>query len=155
MARDAGQLGHERAQPASLARHLDLEQLLGRKRRSLLAHHPAHVVAAVHQRAELVVLAVLGQLLDAAVQVAKRGLRGDDLLAVYLDDQSQHAMRGRVLRPHVDDEVLGGEPVHPARHALDARRRLAQAWVPSAASSPTSVTMSRGSLTAAVPPQAS
>jgi hypothetical protein len=44
--------------------------------------------------------------LDAGVQVADLGIDADDDLAVDLQHQAQHAVRRRVLRPHVEDHVL-------------------------------------------------
>ena len=86
--------------------------------------HARDIVATVHEGAELVVAATLGELLDAAVQVAQRGLGRDDLLAVDLDEQTQHAVGRGMLRAHVDDEVLGGEPVDAGRSAADGSRQL-------------------------------
>ena len=46
----------------------------------------------------LVVVGVLADLLDAAVEVAEDRVEVDDLLAVDLEDDPQHAVGGRVLR---------------------------------------------------------
>jgi hypothetical protein len=40
------------------------------------------------------------------VQVSDLGIQADDDFAVDFDNQAQNAMRGRVLRPHVQDHVL-------------------------------------------------
>ena len=80
---------------------------------------PDEVVATVHEGADRVVAAVLGELLDAAVQVADDGLARDDLFAVELEVEAQDAVRGRMLRAHADDEVLGRELVDAGR-ARDA-----------------------------------
>ncbi len=45
-------------------------------------------------------------LLDAGVQVADAAAGLGDRLAVDLQDQPQHAVGGRVLRAHVDDDAL-------------------------------------------------
>ena len=53
--------------------------------------------------------AVLGDLLHAAVQVADDAVGAGDFFAVELQDDAQHAMRGRVLRAHVQNEFIGVE----------------------------------------------
>ena len=45
-------------------------------------------------------------LLDAGVQVADDRAGLGDGLAVELQHEAQHAVRGRVLRAHVDDDAL-------------------------------------------------
>ena len=47
----------------------------------------------------------LAGFLDAGVQIADLGADADDDFAVDLDDQAQHAVRGRVLRAHVEDHA--------------------------------------------------
>ena len=44
---------------------------------------------------------------DAGVQVADDGLGLEDDFAVELQNHAQHAVRGRVLRPHIEDHRLG------------------------------------------------
>ena len=74
------------------------------------------VIHAVHVRRELLIAAVLGNFLDAAVQVADHALRADHLFAVQAQLHAQHAVRGRVLRPHVQDNFV--RPEHGVtRHA--------------------------------------
>ena len=60
---------------------------------------------------DLVVVGVLAQLLDAAVEVAEDRVEVDDLLAVELEDDPQHAVGRRVLRPHVDEHLAVAERV--------------------------------------------
>ena len=67
------------------------------------------VVLAVGPRDDLVVLAVLADLLEAAVQIADVRDAAHDRLAVELEHQAQHAVRRRVLRPDVDEHVLAVE----------------------------------------------
>jgi hypothetical protein len=50
-------------------------------------------------------------LFDAGVQVADVGGEGDDGLAVNLEHEAEHAVCGRVLRPHIDDHGLVGDGV--------------------------------------------
>ncbi len=65
------------------------------------------VVLAIGPRDDLVVLAVLADLLEPAVQVADVRDAADDRLAIELEHEPEHAMRGRVLRADVDEHVLG------------------------------------------------
>ena len=58
------------------------------------------------ERDHLLVELGLAGLLDAGVQIADLRVEADDDLAVDLQHQAQNAMRGRVLRPHIDDHVL-------------------------------------------------
>jgi hypothetical protein len=55
---------------------------------------------------KLVVMHVLRDLFIPAVQVAD--IRGDlrDDFAVHFQDKSKHAVRRRMRRPHVDDQLL-------------------------------------------------
>ena len=61
-------------------------------------------------------------LLDARVQVSDHRTDAADLLAVEVDDQPQHAVRGWVMRTEVDGEELAAEGALLAglrdRHAL-------------------------------------
>ena len=52
-------------------------------------------------------VAVLGELLGGAVHVADHRLGARDDLAVELEHHPEHAVRGRVLRPDVEDHLLG------------------------------------------------
>ena len=79
-------------------------------RRTLLAMR-RQVVGAVGERDDLVVVAVLAQLLEAGVQVADVRDAALDRLAVELEHQPQHAVRRGVLRADVDQHVLGAEVV--------------------------------------------
>ena len=67
------------------------------------------VVLAVGPRDDLVVLPVLADLLEAAVQVADVRDAAHHGLAVELEHQPQHAVRGRMLRADVDEHVLALE----------------------------------------------
>ena len=67
-------------------------------------------VVAVHQHQDLPGVAVLGQLLGRAVHVADHRLGADDQLAVELEHHPEHAVGRRVLRPDVEDHLLGPKP---------------------------------------------
>ena len=61
------------------------------------------IVDAVGERDDLLIELGFAGFLDAGMQIADLGTDADDDFAVELDDQAQHAMRGRVLRAHVQD----------------------------------------------------
>jgi hypothetical protein len=61
----------------------------------------------VHQDERLARVAVLRELLRAAVHVADHGLRATDHLSVELEDDAEHPVGGGVLRPDVEDHLLG------------------------------------------------
>ena len=68
--------------------------------------HRRAVVEAVGVRDDVVVGVVLGFLLEAAVQVAAVDVGAHDLLAVELGDDLDRAVRRRVRRADVDDDVV-------------------------------------------------
>ena len=118
---DARDLGEQRADPLRALRHLDAEQLLGRQRERVLLRHRAHVVEPVEIRHRLHVGLVLDQLLGAAMQQADMRIGALDDLAVHLEDQPQHAVRGRVLRAEIHARGCRSRPVLPVP-ARDERR---------------------------------
>ena len=67
----------------------------------------ADPVVTVHQHQRLARVAVLGELLGRAMHVADHRLGARDDLAVELEHHAQHAVRRRVLRPDVEDHLLG------------------------------------------------
>src|SRR6202012_5258547 len=64
--------------------------------------HPGHERDALRQ------VPVFEVVLDSGVQVVDSAAGLGDGLAFDLQDQSQHAVSGRMLRPHVDDDPLAG-----------------------------------------------
>ena len=109
MARDALQLGENRADVAGAAGHLDLHQLLDGLAVAQIVRGRRHVVHPVGQQNDLRPVPVLAQLLDAAVDVADDDVGVDHPLAVEPQHHPEHAMRAGVLRAHVDDELVGVE----------------------------------------------
>ena len=92
-----------------LLRHLHAAQLLDGQRVGQVHVHPGQVIHAVGVGDELDRRDVLADLLGAAVQVAQvRRDLGDDL-AVGAQHQPQHAVRAGVLRPHVDEHLVGAD----------------------------------------------
>jgi hypothetical protein len=101
-----GDLGEHHADVLRTLGHFDAQQLLdGQAVRMLVGHH-RHVVQPVHVGQRLDVGLALGQLLGGAVQQADVRVGALDDLAVQLQHQAQHAVRGRVLRPEVQGVVL-------------------------------------------------
>ena len=129
---DARQLGEDRADVLRARRRLDPHEQLGAVDERHLVREARQPVDAVDQRGDLRVGAELGELLVAAVHVADDRIGRDHPLAVEAHDETQRAVRRRVLRPEVEDHVAGVEldvhlrvgEVTPrlARH-LDLRKR--------------------------------
>ena len=99
---DAVELAEQRAHPGRLLGHLEREQLLDREHEHELVVLVADVVDALRVRDALPPRLLLHRLLEAGVQVADHRVEADDLLAVEVDDQAQHAVRRRMVRPEVD-----------------------------------------------------
>ena len=114
---DAGQLVHHDAQPLRLRRNIESQQLLHCQHIAEIVRHGAEVVDAIGQRHHLLVELGLAGLLDAGVQVADIRHDANDIFAVDFQNHSQNAVRGRVLRPHIQDHGL------ILNFGLDLRRR--------------------------------
>ena len=121
VAGDPVELGREHPDVLGPARDLHVEQLLERHDPGPLAEQRADVLERVEVADRLVVVGVLAELLDAAMQVAEDGVDVDDLLAVELEHDPQHAVGGRVLGTHVDEQLAIAERVELGL-ALGARR---------------------------------
>ncbi len=106
MARDPLQLAQDRPHVPRAARHLDRHQLLDRFAVADVVGGRRDVVHPIGQQDDLRPVPVLAQLLDAAVQIADHDVGVDDLLAVQAQHHAQHAMRARMLRAHVDHELV-------------------------------------------------
>ncbi len=106
--RDPVQLEHQHADDLGPLRDpvLDAEQSLHPKAVRRLVEQRRQVVGAGDERGALRPGPVLHRLLDAGVQVADRRAGVGDRLALKGEDQPEHAVRRRVLRPHVDDDLL-------------------------------------------------
>ncbi len=94
---------------------VDPEQLLDRQRERQLVVERRQVVHAGDVGGALQPGEGLAGLLHAGVQVADDGLHPSDGLALDLELEPEHAMRRRVLRPHVHDlplRRLGGVVHH-------------------------------------------
>ena len=87
---------------------LELEQLLDREHEDELVVLERDVVDARPVRDALPPRLVLHRLLEARVQVAHDGPDADHALAVQVDDKSQDAVSGGVVRAEVDLEDVAG-----------------------------------------------
>ena len=115
---DARQLARHHPQHLAPLGDLDPEQPLRAERERDVVAGRVEIILAVGPRDDLIVLPVLADLLEAAVQVADVRDAAHDRLAVELEHQAQHAVRRRMLRPDVDEHVLALEI------GLDRRRRV-------------------------------
>ena len=104
------QLAQQHPHPRRARRHLDVEQLLDREDEDELVVLERDVVDARRVRDRLPPRLLLHALLEARVQVADDGREPDDVLAVEVDDQPQHAVRRRVVRAEVDGEDVVRRP---------------------------------------------
>ena len=121
MRQDPVQLGREDPDVLGAARHLDVEELLEGEDARPLAEQRADVLERVEVGDRVVVVGVLAELLDAAMEVAEDRIEVDDLLALELQDDPEHAVGRRVLGSHVDEHLAVAERVELAL-ALGPRR---------------------------------
>src|SRR6476661_5373812 len=128
------------AEDLAALRDLDAEQPLRAEGEGDVVSRTVEVILAVRPGYDLVVLPILADLLEAAVQVADVRDAPHHRLAIQLEHQPEHAVRGRVLRADIDEHVLalelglhGGGRVHgnqvpfaigDERHALRATTRI-------------------------------
>ncbi len=104
--------------------NLQPEQFLHRQAVAQVVGKRRQVIHAVGEGDRLLVVLDLELLLDAGVQVADIGLALDHGFAVELEHQAQHAVRGRVLRPHVEDHAARtGSRLFFGRVGRDAGRQ--------------------------------
>ena len=111
VARDPVELAGQHADVLGAPRDLDVEQLLVGRDRRPLAEQRRDVLERVDLADRLVVVGVLDELLDAAVEVAEDRVDVDDALAVELEDDPEHAVGRRVLRAHVEEHLAVAERV--------------------------------------------
>jgi hypothetical protein len=108
---DPAHLAGDHPQDLAALGDLETHQLLDPEREPDVVRHRREVVGPVGEGDDLIVLAVLTQLLEAGVEIADVRNHPDHRLAVQLDHQPQHAVRRRVLGTDVDQHVLGAEPL--------------------------------------------
>ena len=106
MARNPVQFGEDDADVLCPGGRLNAQQLLNRFTISEPIRDRGYVVHAVDVGIEHRIGAVLGNLLDAAVQVSDDALKPQDFFAVKSQDNAQYAMGRRMLRAHVDYKLV-------------------------------------------------
>ena len=99
----ARHLREQHAHPLRHGRDFHSQQLLHRQAVAEVVGKRRQVVDAVGERHRLLVGFDLEFLFDAGVQIPDVGAARHHVLAVKLQLQPQHAVSGRVLRPHVED----------------------------------------------------
>ena len=104
MIEDAADLGIEHANDRRAARHFNAGELLDGQAERVLLVHRRDVIQPIEIRDRLQVRFVLHQLFGAAVQQADMRIDALDDLTVELENQTQHAVRSRVLRAEIDRE---------------------------------------------------
>ena len=114
---DPLQLRHHHADGVHVRAHLDAAELLDGEGEAERVAHRRAVVQAVGVGHDAGVVHVLAVLLEAAVEVADVGAGGLDDLAVGAQLHPEHPVGGGVLRPHLEDHLVGVEGVRvPVRH---------------------------------------
>jgi hypothetical protein len=119
---DAGQLGSDYAKNLAPLRDLDSEQPLSAQRKGDVVADRVEIVLSIRPADDLVVLPVLADFLEAAVQVADVRDAPDDGLAIQLQHESENTVCSRMLRTDVDEHVLTFEIRLDARRCLDGDR---------------------------------
>jgi hypothetical protein len=112
VAHDAVELEVHHAQVLRPLGDLDLDQRLDGPAVGHRVEVVGEVVHPLDDRDDLPVALVLGRLLDAGVDVANDRLEVAHDLALEVDHEPQHPVRGGVVRPEVDRQQLLLEPVH-------------------------------------------
>ena len=105
----AVQLGENDANVLGAARSFYIEQFFNRFAVAQAIRHRRHIVHAIHVGIEHGVGAMLGDLFHSAMEIANHALGAQNFFAVQLENHAQHAVRGGVLRAHIDDELVGIE----------------------------------------------
>ena len=98
-------LSEQGADKLGALRNLNVQQLLDTQREALLVGHHGDVIEPVEVGQGLQVGLVLDQLLGATMEQADVRVGANDLLALQLKDQAQHAVGGRMLGAEVDGVV--------------------------------------------------
>jgi hypothetical protein len=88
-----------------LRRDFQFEELLHCQAPAQVHGEGRQVIHAVGQGDRLLIVLNFEFLFDAGVQETDVRLAGNNVLAVQFQYQAQHAMGGRVLRPHVEDHA--------------------------------------------------
>ena len=98
----ARQLGGDDADILGAIRHRQPRELLDRQRVSPVVRERAEIIQPVRVRHRRQIARALGDLLVIAMQVAKDRLELHHDLAIQHHVHAEHAVRGRMMRPHRD-----------------------------------------------------
>ena len=109
MAGDPPQLGDDQPDDHRLLRDLDVEQFLERQRHTEIHIHPGEIVHAVRVGHPLRAGQILPDLLGGSVQIPDVGGDFVNDFAVGPQQQAEHAMSAGMLRPHVDQHLVGAD----------------------------------------------
>ena len=109
VAGDALQFRENRAHHSRARRRFGTQQFFDGFAIAQAVRDRRDVIHAVHVRRELLIAAMFGDFFDAAMQVADDAFGLDHALAVELQLYAQHAVRGGVLRPHIEDNFVRAE----------------------------------------------
>ena len=101
------QLGGQCPQVLGPLGHLNAQECFNRQAVGLVVDHGRYVVQTVGQGDDLDVVALLGQLLRAPVEVAEYGLNLQDILTVKGHAQAEHPVGAGVLRPDIYGHWFG------------------------------------------------
>ena len=118
---DARDFVEHRADVLAAFRHFDLQQLLYAEAVGVFVAHRRHIVETVHVGHRLDPGPGLGQLFGGAVEQTDVRVGALDDFAVHLQHQTQHAVRGRVLRTEVEGVVADISHVPDPRRCLRGR----------------------------------
>ncbi|XHC25835.1 hypothetical protein ABWH91_00220 [Phycisphaerales bacterium ac7] len=108
---DAGELGHDGPEDLAAGGDVDVEEFLDGVVPADIVGDRAQIVHPADDRDVLVVVHVLGQLLEARVQVADVGGAAGDPLAVEFEDEAEGGVGRGVLRAEVERPAVAGVDV--------------------------------------------
>jgi hypothetical protein len=103
---DAGQFGENRADVLAARRDVDIEQFFDRVVPGDVVRQGRDVIHPVGDGDVLIVIQMLADLFEPAVQITDVGARVDDLLPFDLQNEPQRGMRRRMLRPEIEGPAV-------------------------------------------------
>src|SRR6266446_310503 len=121
------QLRQDRSNHARSRRSFHDQQFFHCLAISQAAADGGNVVHAVDVGRKLLIGAVLRDFLDAPVQIPNDALGADYALAIELELDTQHAVGGRMLRSHVDDQFVRAQQRLGVVCGIDAQSRFPRA----------------------------
>ena len=120
------QLGEHDPNHLRAGRHGDAGKLLDRHDIGKVVHHPAEVVDAIGVGDVGVPCLALAHLFGGTMMKPDLRDRVDDLLALELEDDAEHAMHARMVGAEVEEHEIGGlaVPLHAPFLGAEAQRLL-------------------------------